>query len=267
MDLLCWPVNFAHLTLAVFVVSLSLALVGLFVGLLIGAIGIGGVLLVPALDYLAGISVHEAVPACSLSYLATGAAGAYVFAKRGSIDWRQAVLVCAGAAPGALIGAVWLLSIPASSIKLLLAVLMIFAGIDAVKTKQKASASAAKVDSIFGLLLIGLITGIISAITGTGGPLVLIPILMFLGLPVLTAVGLSQAVQIPIAIFASAGNWMQNNLNIELGLTIAAAMVLGSLAGANLVHSLPLAPLKKAVAVLLIFIGGLLAWQTLSQFG
>jgi len=53
-------------------VSIALVIICLFVGLLIGAVGIGGVLLVPALAFVADIGVHEAIPACMLSYLATG---------------------------------------------------------------------------------------------------------------------------------------------------------------------------------------------------
>ena len=55
--------------------SITLILICFIVGVLIGAVGIGGVLLVPSLYLLAGIDVHEAVPACTLSYLATGVEG------------------------------------------------------------------------------------------------------------------------------------------------------------------------------------------------
>jgi hypothetical protein len=48
---------------------------GLFAGILIGAAGIGGVILVPALVHLAGIPVRTAIAAATMSYIATEVAG------------------------------------------------------------------------------------------------------------------------------------------------------------------------------------------------
>lgn len=237
--------------------SIALVIICLFVGLLIGAVGIGGVLLVPALAFVADIGVHEAIPACMLSYLATGAVGVFVYARHGSIQWDMVFWVCVGAVPAALLGSISLLSIPANAIMFLIAILMVFAGIDAL-IKSFKSVPMARQSSTLGrghYIVIGFVTGFGSAITGTGGPLIVVPINIYLGLPVLTAVGLSQAIQIPIAAFASIGNWMSGNLNVNLGLLIAAAMVAGTLAGATLMHRLPAEPIRKFMALLLVVVG------------
>ncbi|MFT7460169.1 MAG: putative membrane protein YfcA [Planctomycetota bacterium] len=244
--------------------SIALFLICLGVGALIGAIGIGGVLLVPSLNYLAGISVHEAIPACMLSYLATGTVGALIYARHGSIEWRMVGWLCIGAIPAAFLGATSLTFIPAIVVKLIIAAVMILAGIDALLKLAKPKASQKSITNV-GLIGIGLVTGFGSAITGTGGPLVLVPLSIFFGLPVLTAVGLSQAVQIPIAIFASIANWNQGNLNVTLGLIIAASMVVGTLVGATLIHRLPVAPLKKLVATLLVVVGAGIGMQIIAN--
>jgi uncharacterized membrane protein YfcA len=229
----------------------------MLVGLLIGAVGIGGVLLVPALTFVADLSIHEAIPACMLSYLATGTVAVLVYARHGSIAWDKVKWLCLGAVPAAYLGSVSLLSIPAPLVMLIIASLMIFAGIDALRklsnktTGHKPEVRIGRVS----LIVIGSITGFGSAITGTGGPLIIVPIIVFLGLPVLTAVGLSQAIQIPIATFASIGNWMAGNLNVSLGLVIAGSMVMGTLIGAMLVHRLPEKPIRMFVAVLLVVVG------------
>ena len=41
----------------------GIAVLGTVSGLMIGCIGIGGVILVPALVFLAGIAIHNAIPA------------------------------------------------------------------------------------------------------------------------------------------------------------------------------------------------------------
>ena len=245
--------------------SVTLVTICFLAGVLIGSVGIGGVLLVPSLYLIAGINVHEAVPACTLSYLATGVMGVIVYARHGSIQWNKVFWLCLGAVPGAFLGSISLLSIPASGVMILIALLMIVSGIDAlIKAFRKSgSEQASRQLSPVLIIVIGLVTGFGSAITGTGGPLILVPIAIYLGLPVLTAIGLSQAIQLPIATFASVGNWMSGNLNFELALVIATAMVVGSLGGALLVHRLPAEPIRKLIAFLLVIFGAGIGIQQL----
>ena len=245
--------------------SITLILICFIVGILIGAVGIGGVLLVPALYLIGGIDVHEAVPACTLSYLATGVIGVIVYARHGSIQWSKVFWLCLGAVPAAFLGSISLLSIPAIWVMFLIALLMVVSGIDAlIKAYRKSGEEhASRQLSPVQFVVIGFVTGFGSAITGTGGPLILVPVVIYLGLPVLTAIGLSQAIQLPIAAFASVGNWMSGNLNFELALVLATIMVVGSLGGALLVHRLPAEPIRKLIAFLLIFFGAGIGIQQL----
>jgi uncharacterized membrane protein YfcA len=247
--------------------SITLVLICLIVGVLIGAVGIGGVLLVPSLYLIAGIDVHEAVPACTLSYLATGVIGVIVYARHGSIQWPKVFWLCLGAIPAAFLGSISLLSIPSIGVMSLIALLMTVSGIDALIKAYRESPDEQSTRQLSPLqfMVIGFITGFGSAITGTGGPLILVPLVIFLGLPVLTAIGLSQAIQLPIAAFASVGNWMSGNLNFELALVIAAVMVVGSFAGAILIHRLPTEPIRKMIAFLLVFVGAGIGIQQLLQ--
>jgi hypothetical protein len=148
---------------------------------------------------------------------------------------------------------------------LLVATLMIVSGIDALIKVYRPPTQARAPRQLKPLqyILIGAITGFGSAITGTGGPLILVPMLIFLGLPVLTAVGLSQAIQLPIAAFASAGNWLSGNLDFDLALLIGTVLVIGAFAGALLVHRLPTQPIRKLIAILLVFFGSAIGIQQL----
>ncbi len=247
--------------------SIVLVLICFIVGLLIGAVGIGGVLLVPALTLVSDISLHQAVPVCTLSFLATGVIGVIVYARHGSIQWPKVGWLGLGAIPAAFLGSISLLGIPAAVLMLLIAALMILSGADAlVKAYRKQPPKTAHRQlSPMQFIGIGAITGFGSAITGTGGPLILVPILIFLGLPVLTAIGLSQAIQLPIATFASVGNWLSGNLNFDLVWVIASVLVVGSFAGAMLVHRLPAEPIRKLIAFLLVFFGIAIAIQQLTK--
>ena len=77
---------------------------------MIGCIGIGGVILVPALVFLAGIAIHIAIPAAMFAYILSGLVATIVFARNKSIDWGMAIWLCIGGAPAAFAGA-WAVSI------------------------------------------------------------------------------------------------------------------------------------------------------------
>ncbi len=74
-----------------------LAAFSVFVGALIGAAGIGGVLLVPFMAYGVGLDVHNAISGAMFGYIFAGAVGAFLYARHGSIRWRVAAWIILGA--------------------------------------------------------------------------------------------------------------------------------------------------------------------------
>src|ERR1700759_1325256 len=70
---------------------------GFIVGLFTGSVGIGGVLLVPALVIFTGLSVRDAVATALFSFIFTGMLGSWLFARRQSIAWEMTLPVCIGA--------------------------------------------------------------------------------------------------------------------------------------------------------------------------
>ena len=85
--------------------ELAIFCAALGIGVLIGCVGIGGVLLVPALAILGAVPVHAAIAAAMFSYLFSGGAATWVYARQGSIDWRASAWLGAGAMPAAFAGA------------------------------------------------------------------------------------------------------------------------------------------------------------------
>ena len=237
-----------------FVTFLPFAILALLVGVFIGCVGIGGVLLVPGLVYLLGMDVQTAIATCMFSYLFSGAAGAAEYARRGSIRWSMALWLCVGAMPGAYLGAATVSIMSAFWLQVIIAVLVLFSGIYALRQAAPLLCGEARPGSVR-LAAIGGITGFGSALSGTGGPLVLIPILVWMKFPLLTAVGLSQVIQLPIAALASIGNFQLGEVDVGAGLTIAALLVVGVIVGARLAHRLPARLLKPIVAGVLIAVG------------
>ena len=85
------------------------------------------------------------------------------------------------------------------------------------------------------LPLVGFIVGLIGTlIGGGGGGFFFIPILTILfGVPAQVAVATSLAATLPICIVGTIGHYRNDNIDIRLGLIMAAAGILGALAGAS----------------------------------
>jgi hypothetical protein len=231
-----------------------IALLGMISGLMIGCIGIGGVILVPALVFLAGITIQVAIPAAMMSFILSGLVATTVFAKNKSIHWGMAIRLCIGGTPAAFAGA-WAVSVfDPRLLEACLGLLTFLSGINSLRTQQTANANGANVSNKV-LLAVGAVTGFLSSVTGTGGPLVLVPILISMGVPVLTSVGLSQAIQLPVAIAATFGNILYGKLDLTLGGILAASLTVGSWYGAKLAHVVPRAILRGIVSAVLVVIG------------
>jgi uncharacterized membrane protein YfcA len=103
--------------------------------------------------------------------------------------------------------------------------------------------------------LIGVGVGFGSSLTGTGGPVLLVPLLLLLRFMPLAAIGISQAIQLPIAIFATIGFMLYGQIDFYLGFTLGMVQSVGVIFGGKIAHALPHERLRVVVAITLIGVG------------
>ena len=234
-----------------------LACLSVFVGVLIGGVGVGGILLVPLLTYLLSIDVHVAVAAAMFSYVFSGIVGTLIYARARSIKWNMVFWLLISAAPAAFLGAYALSITPARGVELLIAALVIFAGINAIRTRNDSNQKAPPL-SRMALTGTGVATGVGSALSGTGGPLIVVPMMVWLKQPALVAIGLAQTVQVPIAVMATAGNYLYGQVDFLIGGVIALGLIVGVTGGARLAHLASQQILQRVVACVLLAVGVLM---------
>lgn len=237
--------------------GVEFTLVGLVAGLLVGCVGIGGVIIVPVLAYLFGVPIKVAIPAASASYIVSGVIGTWTYAAAGLVPWRMAASLLVASMPAAIAGAAASSVAPIGFLEIAIGLLAGTSGLHALSSAAPPAASAEQAPMSQTLLAgIGAFTGFGSALTGTGGPLILVPVLMRLEFPVIQAVGMAQVIQLPIAILATVTNAWSHLIEPVLTACLALGLAFGTWGGARIAHALPRATLKRVVAVVLVLCGG-----------
>lgn len=235
------------------VIPISLVLLACVVGVFVGAIGVGGILLIPPLVLLGNISIHEASATALATFFFTGIYGTWLFHRRGSIDWRIAAPVCLGSLLFSYLGA-WVSSLLDSRLlQVIIAGVVGFAGLHALFPRAIARGVSDGIRQRRAvLLLVGALSGLGSGISGAGGPLFSVPLMLLLGFAPLAAIGTAQVLQIASAGAGSIGNLNYGSIHYDYVLWLLAAELAGVYIGAHFAHRLPATVLRTVVALLCV---------------
>jgi uncharacterized protein len=231
------------------------------VGALIGAVGIGGVLLIPALAAFAALPIQTAMATALFTFIFTGIVGTVMFQRRGSIDWSLARPVLLSALVFAFIGA-WANSIARPTVlALVLAGIIIVAGIYTLATwrgtREPAFRDDVRAQRVL-LLVVGAISGFGSGLTGVGGPALSVPLMVLFGFPALVSIGVSQVIQIVAAVSGTLGNLRYGSIDFGVAAWVTLCEVAGALVGVRVAHAVDASLLRKGVAVLCLVVGTVL---------
>ncbi|HXA22874.1 MAG TPA: sulfite exporter TauE/SafE family protein [Acetobacteraceae bacterium] len=235
-------------------VIVGIAAVGIAIGVAVGAVGIGGVLLVPFLTLTLGIDVKRAIAAALLSYVPSCIVAVALYARHGSIRWREAGWLCLAALPTAWLGARTTQYLSPALLEAAIGVLLLAGGIYALFPPRGGAIRPRRLASVT-LLGLGGGTGFVSALTGAGGAFVLLPLLLLLDFPVLAAIGLGQAIALPIAGLASVANIAAGIMDLGLAAGLAVALTLGVAIGTPIAHALPQRLLRRLLGSAVVIAG------------
>jgi len=241
---------------------LKIIFIGLLTGSLIGTVGVGGILLTPLLMFFVGTELHIAQATSSFSFLFTGLVGIAVYARQKTIAWGHVLWISLGIMPAAILGAKVNTSLSGNLLTIILAILIVFSGYHALSKRSPASNTLPALNKA-ALIMIGLGVGFGSSLTGTGGPVLLVPTLLLLQFMPLAAVGISQAIQLPIAIFATIGFLLYGQIDFSLGITLGVVQAVGVVLGGKVAHALPHEKLRAVVALTLVGVGLLMIGRVL----
>jgi len=250
----------------IFAEWLALAAIALAVGFFIGAVGVGGILLIPTLVWLGGVPIHQATATALFSFLFMGLAGTWLFQRRGSIDWHVTRPVLAGALLFSYLGARVNALADAAALTLIIALMVMFAGayiLLPARRGQTGMRDGRSGSQQLLLVLVGALAGFGSGVSGAGGPLFSVPMMLVLGFVPLAAIGASQVLMIVAALFGTLGNLRYGSIDFALAAWITLFQLAGATAGARAAHAASIAVLRRLAAGLCVLTGLLMLARTL----
>ncbi|MFR4119504.1 MAG: TSUP family transporter [Bilophila wadsworthia] len=102
--------------------------VGFIVGFLVGCTGMGGIILIPALVYLSGLSSHVAMGTTLFTFIFTTSLCSWLYIRLGHVDWKATIPICIGGFLFTYVGADVKAFTAAPYLNLILALLILLAG-------------------------------------------------------------------------------------------------------------------------------------------
>ncbi|WP_124054389.1 sulfite exporter TauE/SafE family protein [Arcanobacterium ihumii] len=250
--------------------NLSLAsIVGIGVGVVVGALGAGGgILSIPFLVFLLGQNAHDAAAASLVIVLFSSLISLGL--RRRQVQWSQGFVFAVISMVGAVLGARLNVRVPASFLMysfctLLIAIsVMMFAKAlrshkhptDATATIDPTNGNVAQSRPLWVAAIAAIITGVLTGFFGIGGGIVVVPILVFtLGFTMPAATATSLLIMVITAI-AGIGARLGTSVHIDTALILCFALgsMLGSAVGSKVTRNMKDSTLTLSFAVLLALV-------------
>ena len=248
-------------------------LLGSFVGVLAGLLGVGGGLVIVPILVIAfklqaiphEITMHLALGTSLASIIFTSISSFMAHHRRGAVDWQTVRRIVVGILTGTFIGSCFVAILPTNTLKLFFVFFIYFVAFQFLTNKKPKPSR--ELPGLFGMFVAGNVIGFISSLVGIGGGAVSVPYMTWCNVVVHRAIGTSSAIGLPIALSGTVGfvfNGWENPLlpDYAIGYVylpalvgIAAISVLTAPLGVKLAHALPVPKLKRIFALLLIIVG------------
>ena len=229
-------------------------LLGLAIGLIVGAIGGGGAILaLPVLIYVLGEPVGPASTASLVVVSVAAAIGAGSLARHGRVCWRLALTFAVPAALGSLLGTFASRNVSAAALVLAFVPVMLVAAIATWRNPDASEEDGGCPRPPLGRVAVaGLLVGAMTGFFGVGGGFIIVPVLtLWLDVPFRRAVATSLVIICLTGLAALASHLLAGaRPDVVTTALLAGATGLGALAGTMVGERLPQIVLRRGFAVI-----------------
>lgn len=244
--------------------AFAIVIIVVVVGILGGLTGVGGVLMIPALSEILGMSPHVATGTALCSFIFSGIYSSWLYYRRGKLDVSMAFFLVLGGFLCTYLGAMLKVHTSGATITLVLAGMVIVAGANALRPPKPGffdiGSASLKNRRIF-LFILGSVVGIMGGLSGAGGAVLTVPIMIFCGFPAVGSVSASLLYAVPVGISGSVANAVNGYIDYHALAWITPALIVGIHAGTALSGRVQADQLRKIVAVLCLVTGFFLIYR------
>ena len=239
-------------------IAISL-LAGAVIGIMLGLLGGGGsILAVPALVYLIGVDLRQAIPTSLIVIAAASMVGALPKVLAGQVQWRLAGVFVVAGVPATFVGTAIGRHLPDSVVLIGFAVVMGVAGLRMLRDQGETGSACTVGDtginwrrcaprSIPAGLLVGLLTGLF----GVGGGFLIIPALvLMLGVEMPIAIGTSLLIIVVNSLAGFLAHVGDANVDWSVAGAFVGAAVITSLIAGHLGTTVDTSHLRRWFAYL-----------------
>lgn len=246
-----------------------LMVIAFVAGVGVTALGPGGIFLTIALFTLTSLSPASVAGTGSAMMVVAGVVGAASYLHSGELrqacNKQMAVVLSLSGLLGGLGGSILNDFVSRTQFGWFLAVVAFGAGLvilyrEGRAENNHASINTAGLPTMFVLVVSGFAVGLASGLLGVGGPVLMVPVLVLYGIPILSGIAVAQVQSIFIALFATAGYASRDTIQWPLVMILSAPLVLGALVGWKFVRGMRPRSIKIALGVVLIAIAPYLAF-------
>lgn len=262
------------------VLLLTFLALGAVAGVLAGLLGIGGgLVLVAALAWLLpayGVpreaAMHAALASSLASIVLTTASSALAHHRRGSVLWPSAAWLVPGMLVGGVLGSRFAIALDGDVLKWCVAVYCFLVSAQMAFSGTPDDGAPRVVPRGPGLTAAGGGIGAVSAVVGIGGGSMTVPLLTWLGVVPVRAVGTAAACGIFVGLASAAGYALQapagalpehavGYVYLPAAIGVALASVLTAPLGTRIAHAISGVALKRVFAVFMLLVGtSLVVW-------
>jgi uncharacterized protein len=254
---------------------LLIVVLGLFVGVAVGLLGVGGgIVLVPALVYLLCYDQHLAQGTSLFILLPPIGLGALrEYWKNGQVDLRAGILCAVGFLLGGYFGGLIAVPLPSRDLRgifgffLILSAILLWRNVRSAPaaTPNAATADAQNLARSLGITFVATLCGVAAGLVGIGGGVVLVPLLgLLFGFSQHRAQGTSLVALIPpTGLLAFLAYAKAGYVSWETGLLLIPGVFLGGILGGQLARRLNPDRMRLVFAALMLLLG---FWQVFTAW-
>ncbi len=241
--------------------------------------GIGGGAFMVPLFYFLGLEINNAVGTSKFVITFLSFVGAMNYLRLKKVPIKPGLLILIGMIPSSYIGAYTSNILDQGILRLVISIFIIFYSIRLFykylsaklsrKTKEDPNNVSKDPNNIqvpwIKAVPIGLVSGFIAGLTGTGGGVVNMPLFLgVLGIPIHNAVALSTFLIFPSSIAATARHILNGDVIYGIGVPFALGAILGANIGPRMASKMSRDLLRLFVGIILFYAGVRMLFSVLS---